>query len=104
MNLPIDIDMDQFVAFCQRWKIKEFAFFGSVLRGEFGADSDIDVLVDFAPDADWSLLDHVRMEEELAEALGRDVDIQTRRAVQRSPNWLRRQSILESAEVVYATR
>jgi hypothetical protein len=44
------------------------------------------------------------MEEELAEALGRAVDILTRRAVQRSPNWIRRQSILESAEVVYATR
>jgi uncharacterized protein len=51
--------------FCQRWQISEFALFGSVLRDDFGPDSDLDVLVTFAPEADWSLFDHLRMEEEL---------------------------------------
>ncbi len=61
--------------FCRRWRISEFALFGSVLRDDFDADSDLDVLVAFAPEADWSLLDHVQMEQELEALLGRKVDL-----------------------------
>ena len=88
--------------FCRKWKIAELALFGSVLRDDFRPDSDVDVLVSFAPDADWSLLDHLAMEEELAGILGRKVDLVSRRAVERSANRIRRQAILGSAEVVYA--
>jgi hypothetical protein len=88
--------------FCRKWKIAELALFGSVLRDDFRPDSDVDVLVSFAPDADWSLLDHMAMEEELAGILGRKVDLVSRRAVERSANRIRRQAILNSAEVVYA--
>ena len=91
-------------SFCRRWKIRELAVFGSALREDFDADSDLDVLVSYAPDATWSLLDHVAMEEELAELVGRPVDMVTRRAVERSENWIRRQAILETAQVVYAER
>ncbi|HEY6074172.1 MAG TPA: hypothetical protein VIV15_12490 [Anaerolineales bacterium] len=56
----------------------------------------------FSPDADWSLLDHVRMAEELSELLGRRVDLVSKRAIERSQNWMRRKAILESAEVIYA--
>jgi predicted nucleotidyltransferase len=90
--------------FCQRWRITEFALFGSVLRDDFDAESDLDILVAFAPDADWSLLDHVRMEQELEALLGRKVDLLSRRSVERSHNWLRRREILNTAEVVYASR
>jgi predicted nucleotidyltransferase len=90
--------------FCQRWRITEFALFGSVLRDDFDAESDLDILVAFAPDADWSLLDHVRMEQELEALLGRKVDLLSRRSVERSHNWLRRREILDTAEVVYASR
>ena len=90
--------------FCRRWKITDLALFGSVLRDDFGPESDIDVLVVFAPNAEWSLFDHVRMEEELEASLGRKVDIISRRAVEKSTNWIRRQAILETAEVYYVER
>jgi predicted nucleotidyltransferase len=89
--------------FCQRWRITEFALFGSVLRDDFDAESDLDILVAFAPDADWSLLDHVQMEQELEALLGRKVDLLSRRSVERSHNWLRRRKILDTAEIVYAS-
>jgi predicted nucleotidyltransferase len=94
----------QIADFCRRWEINEFALFGSVLRDDFDAESDLDVLVSFGPDADWSLLDHVQMEHELEGLLGRPVDLLTRRSVERSHNWLRRQEILSTAEVVYEAR
>ena len=72
----------------------EFAFFGSVLRDDFGPDSDVDVLVSFAPAARHGLFDLVRMEDELRATFGRDVDLVTRRAVERSTNVWRRQSVL----------
>jgi hypothetical protein len=88
--------------FCRRWRIIELALFGSVLRDDFQPDSDVDVLVAFAPGASWSLLDHVQMEQELSAILGRGVDLVSKRAVERSTNWIRRQAILGSAEVMYA--
>ena len=88
--------------FCSRWKIAELSLFGSVLRGEQRPDSDLDLLQRFTPDAQWSLLDHVRMQEELSALCGRKVDLVSRRAIERSDNWIRRRAILESAEVLYA--
>ena len=84
--------------FCRRWDIREFALFGSVLRPDFRADSDVDVLVSFGPNAHWTLLDCVRMEEELGAILGRRVDLVTRRAIEQSANAIRRRHNLESAE------
>ena len=71
--------------------------FGSVLRSDFGPDSDIDLLVDFEPDAGWSLFDHEAMRLELCALLGREVDLVSKRAIERSTNWIRRKAILESA-------
>lgn len=98
----IPIDRDRVVAFCARWRIREFALFGSVLRDDFGPDSDVDVLVRFAPDASWGLLDICRMEEELRALLGRAVDLVTRDAVEQSENYIRRRAILDSLEVIHA--
>ncbi|HKI06010.1 MAG TPA: nucleotidyltransferase domain-containing protein [Thermoanaerobaculia bacterium] len=88
--------------FCRQWKIRELALFGSVLREDFGPQSDMDVLVTFEPDADWSLLDHVRAQQELEAMLGREVDLVSRRAIERSMNWIRREAILGTAETIYA--
>jgi predicted nucleotidyltransferase len=88
--------------FCRRWQITELALFGSVLRDDFGPDSDLDVLVTFSSDAEWGLLDHYRMNRELITLLGREVDLLTRSAVEQSRNWLRRHEILSTAQVVYA--
>ena len=65
----IPLDRDRIAEFCRRWKVTEFAVFGSVLREDFRPDSDIDFLIAFHPDAKWTLLDHVRMERELSELL-----------------------------------
>lgn len=88
--------------FCQRWQISELALFGSILREDFGPGSDLDVLVTFSPGAEWGLLDHVKMEQEMADLMGSKVDLLTRQAVERSPNWILRREILDAAEVLYA--
>ena len=100
MGTRIVPDRERLTAFCQRWRIAELAFFGSVLRDDFRPDSDVDVLVTFAPDAPWGLLDFVAMQEELSAILGRRVDLVSRRAVEKSDNWIRREAILGSAERV----
>ncbi|PZD71534.1 hypothetical protein C1752_06154 [Acaryochloris thomasi RCC1774] len=89
--------------FCQRWQVTELALFGSVLRDDFRLDSDIDVMVSFHPDAHpkFSTLD--QMETELRSIFHRDIDLVTRQGIQTSRNYLRRQEILSSAQVVYAT-
>jgi len=99
--LNIDIPQEQIAEFCQRWKIAEFALFGSVLSGDFHSESDIDVLVTFAPDATWTLFDHVDMQDELSLLFGRKVDLVSRRGIERSQNYRRRQAILESATPIY---
>lgn len=95
------IDPDQVSRYCRQWKITELAVFGSALRPDFRPDSDVDVLVSFADGADWSLFDHVQMESELAAIIGRKVDLVSRRAVERSDNWIRREGILRSAESLF---
>ncbi len=87
--------------FCNHWHIQELALFGSALRDDFTEGSDIDLLVTFQPDAEWSLLDHVKMEKDLEALLGREVDLVSRRAVEKSANWIRRQAILDTARTVY---
>ncbi len=99
----ISASQDAIGEFCQRWRVVELSLFGSVLRADFGEDSDIDVIVEFEPDGVPGL-GFVTMAEELAQLLGRPVDLLTRSAVERSPNYIRRQEILKSAEVVYATK
>lgn len=98
----IELPKDKITDFCKKWKISEFALFGSVLREDFRPDSDVDVLVTLSEDAGHSLFDLVHMGKELEAILGRDVDIVTRRGLENSRNYLRRNAILNSAEAVYA--
>lgn len=95
------VDQEQIADFCRRWQITEFGLFGSVLRDDFGPESDVDVLVTFAPAARHTLFDVLHMEDELAAMFGRPVDLVERRAVERSENYIRRDHILESAVPVY---
>ena len=85
--------------FCQRWKVVEFSLFGSVLREDFRPDSDVDVLVTFAPDAQVSLFDMVKMQTELKALFDRDVDLVEKASLQ---NPYRRREILQTAQRVYA--
>jgi predicted nucleotidyltransferase len=98
----IEISEAQIAAFCRRWHIHELAMFGSALREDFGPHSDLDILVSFEPGVEWGLLDHVRMQQELEALLGRSVDLVSKRAVERSHNWIRRREILDTAQVLYA--
>ncbi len=97
----IHIPLKQIEAFCRRWKIKELALFGSVLRDDFRPDSDVDVLVTFEVDTRWSLFKMIDMQDELKEVLGRKVDLVERLSVERSENYIRRRHILHSLEPVY---
>jgi predicted nucleotidyltransferase len=98
----IALDEAALIAFCSRWRVASLELFGSVVRDDFRPDSDVDVLVTFQLDANWGLLDHAVMEEELATLFGRRVDLLSRRAVERSANPIRRASILESAVLLFA--
>jgi len=89
-------------AFCKRWKVVEFALFGSAVREDFSTQSDIDALVSFAPNSNWSLFDHVQMKQELQEIFGREVDLITRRALEQSRNTLLRSEILGSTRILYS--
>ena len=102
MAARIMIPQEEVAAFCQRWRIVELALFGSVLRDDFGPESDVDVLIRFRPEVQHGLLDMARMRRELSRMLGREADLVERTVVERSRNYIRRRSILQTAEVVYA--
>jgi hypothetical protein len=103
VNRRIALPEDKITDFCRRWRVSELALFGSVLRGDFYADSDVDVLISFAPGARWSLFDLVTMEHELEVILEREVDLVERSAIEQAENYIRRKSILDNTEVIYAS-
>ena len=86
--------------FCRRNRIRRLALFGSVLRDDFTPESDVDVLVEFEPDARVGFA-FITVQDELSNILGRRVDMSTFEGVEGSRNWLLREEILDSAEVVY---
>ena len=103
MNAQIQASPGEIARFCKRWRITKLALFGSVLRDDFGPHSDIDVLASFDEAARHTLFDLDRMEEELTAIFGRNVDLVSWRGVERSPNHLRRNAILQSAEIIYGS-
>ena len=98
MTPGIEIPMAKIAEFCRSNRIRRFALFGSVLRGDFGPDSDIDVLVEFEPEARVGLR-FFTMERELSEILGRKVDLNTPGFL--SPHF--RKEVSEAADVLYDT-
>jgi uncharacterized protein len=101
MGIAVVPDPRAIQAFCRKWKVRELDLFCSVLRDDFTDTSDVDVLVDFQPDARWGLA-FVEMKEELESIFGRKVDLLTRRAVERSNNPIRKHAILDHLERIYA--
>lgn len=95
--LPLSIDRAQLADFCRRHHIRKLALFGSILRDDFGPESDVDVLVEFEPGHVPGLA-FLSMEAELSEILGRKVDLNT-------PGFLSpyfRDQVLAEAEIQYA--
>ena len=96
-KIRIEIPKEQIAAFCRRHHIRKLSLFGSVLRDDFGPDSDVDVLVEFEPG-------HVpgfaffEMEEELSRILGREVDFVESSGLR---NPFRRHEIMRTQEVIF---
>lgn len=99
-NMPI-LPLEEIERFCEKWKIVEFSIFGSVLRDDFGPDSDVDVMVTFSEAAKTSLFDLDSVESELAQILKRKVDLVDKRSIEASDNYIRRNHILSSSRVLY---
>ncbi|PZD74003.1 hypothetical protein C1752_01539 [Acaryochloris thomasi RCC1774] len=97
----LQISESVLAGFCDRWMISELSLFGSVLRNDFRADSDVDILVCFASGDSWSLLDWVRMKDELERLFGRQVDVAEKEQL---TNPYRRAEIMRTHKVIYASR
>jgi uncharacterized protein len=97
----LGLSLIEIATFCQQWQIVEMALFGSVLREDFQGDSDIDILVKFAPNARQGLLTLAKIKHELEARFKRPVDIAIKQSIETSENWIRRQEILETAQVIY---
>jgi predicted nucleotidyltransferase len=95
--IAIDVPTEQLRAFCRKWKVTEFALFGSVTRDDFTPASDVDVMVEFAEGAPWTLSSWLDMREELIALFGREVDLAERSGVEQMRNYLRREEILNTA-------
>ena len=95
-QLPLTIPPAKIEAFCRRHRISQLALFGSVLRDDFGPDSDVDVLVEFEPEHIPGLA-FFAMQDELSRILNRPVDLNTRQFV--SPHF--RQQVENEAEIIY---
>ena len=104
LSKNIDIPLSKISEFCHKWQIVEFSLFGSVLRDDFNSNSDIDCLVKFSDEANWSLFDRVKMKEELTKIFTRKVDIVNRKLIENSQNWLRKQEILSTTQIIYVTQ
>ncbi|MFA5292565.1 MAG: nucleotidyltransferase family protein [Phycisphaerae bacterium] len=101
-TVDFGVSQEKIADFCRKWKIMQLSVFGSAARGQLRPDSDLDLLVVFEPDANWSMFDHYRMENELVILFAREVDLVNRQAVEENPNWICRKEILNSAKVIYA--
>jgi uncharacterized protein len=98
VSLHISVDKERIVDFCSIHRVKKLAFFGSVLRDDFGPESDVDVLVEFEPGASVGLIRMAGMEIELSTIIGRKVDLRTANDLSR----YFRDEVVDSAEVQYA--
>ena len=96
--MQIKVNSSEIAEFCRRNRIRRLAFFGSVLRADFGSESDVDVLVEFEPGVRIGLLGMAALENQLTSIVGRRVDLRTPQDLSR----YFREDVLARAEVQYA--
>jgi predicted nucleotidyltransferase len=94
----IEPPINEIAEFCRRHRIREMALFGSVLRDDFGPDSDVDVLIEFEPNAGIGYMRFFRLQDELTELFGRDIDLFTPDSLRR----FARETVMQTKAVVYA--
>jgi hypothetical protein len=97
----LGITATQLSALCRRWQIAELALFGSILRDDFQDSSDVDMLVTYHPQAKRGLFEKMMLKAELEALTHRKVDLVSKTAIENSRNWVRRENILNTAEVIY---
>jgi len=95
----IHLPMDAVRELCERYRVRELAIFGSALQGNYGPESDLDLLVEFKPDAEVGFLALARLQRELSELLGVRVDVVPKNGLKPAI----RDHVLQEAQVVYAT-
>jgi predicted nucleotidyltransferase len=98
MNAQLPIPLTDLQAFCRAHSVRELSVFGSAVRGDFGANSDVDVLIELATEARVGLIALQRMRDELARIFGRPVDLLTKNGINRHI----RADILREAQVIHA--
>ena len=96
-RMNLNISKKQLAEFCKKNHITKLSLFGSALRDDFGPDSDVDMLVEFGPEAHVGLIGFAGLELELSEILGRKVDLNTPDSVSK----YYREKVLAEAEVQY---
>lgn len=99
----LEVAPGELAAFCRRWHIAKLEVFGSLLRDDFNDQSDVDFLVSFETGKSPAGMDWFEIQEELAQLVGRKVDLLERRVVEQSRNLYRRQHILREATAVHGS-
>lgn len=95
---PIGVDESRLAEICRRYGVRQLSVFGSAARGEARPNSDIDLLVEFLPEAEPGLLDHAGLMLDLAELLGRKVDLVSQNGLKP----LIRESVIQESRRLYA--
>jgi predicted nucleotidyltransferase len=95
----LDVPKRQLETVCRRHRVRRLGVFGSAARGEATGASDVDLLVEFEKEAQTSLFDMVRLQEELSRLFGRKVDLATPAILE---NPYRRRSVLKDLREIYA--
>lgn len=95
---PVELEEGRLAGICRRYGVRELSVFGSAASGEMRPDSDIDLLVEFLPEAEPGLLDHAGLMLDLSELLGRKVDLVSKNGLKP----LIRDSVIQDARRLYA--
>lgn len=104
LDKNLKLSEQEIARFCQEWKITKMSLFGSILREDFNSDSDIDILIKFDIDARQGLLTLAKLKHKLEEITKRPVDLVIQESIENSDNWIRKNEILNTAQVVYEQR
>jgi predicted nucleotidyltransferase len=98
LSVALPLPGEKIAEICRRHDIRELALFGSVVREDFRPDSDVDMLIAFPPDRRIGLFGLAQIQEELSEAIGRQVDLVPRNGL----NPVIREGVLREARTLYA--
>ena len=93
------LNYEEVVRLCKKYRVKELSVFGSSIRDDFKEESDVDFLISYLKEWDNTLLDMVRLKNELSALVNRNTDLIEKEAIQ---NPIRKKIILSTAEVIYA--